>query len=531
MVADIAINGSHNSSITLEKDGQIIAVIELERFLSVKNVGWAKYKPAKIRYELWDELYKYIKNEYGITSFDRLYVLDTTFYSGGIIKEDGEEINEIADFIPHNEKIERLHHESHGYSTFYQSPYEKSLVISFDGGGNDGCFNIYHADRKKGLTLISNIGVDLGGDYSIFGRYLDDIKKEKRERNTWLVYSGKIMGLCAYGKVRKEWLDGFKSFYRVKNDRYKKSHIERIRQFIEPLVGHVFDENVRFSGQLAWDIAATSQKAFEDVFFELTKKEMKQYSGLPICLTGGCALNILLNTRIKNLGKEVFVAPNSSDCGISLGMMLKKIKPKEAFDATYSGIPVLDKHTLSMYSENNAYYPLNDLSKDLVKGKIIGVVRGNSEHGPRALGNRSILCNPLIKEMKDILNSKVKNREWYRPFAPVVRLEAVSEYFEWEGESRWMNFCPKVRKEYVKVLTAITHIDGTARVQTVTKEQNEFLYNLLTDFEKLTGIGVLLNTSFNVDGKPILSTYAEAWKVFTETEMDGLVLENFYFKK
>ena len=133
--------------------------------------------------------------------------------------------------------------------------------------------------------------------------------------------------------------------------------------------------------------------------------------------------------------------------------------------------------------------------------------------------------------MKDILNAKVKHREWYRPFAPVVRLEDVSKYFDWEGDSRWMSFCPTVKEEWREKLGAITHIDNTARVQTVTREENEWLYDLLTEFEKVTGVGILLNTSFNVNRMPILTTCKEAVQVFEATEMDGLVIENEYIKK
>ena len=161
----------------------------------------------------------------------------------------------------------------------------------------------------------------------------------------------------------------------------------------------------------------------------------------------------------------------------------------------------------------------------------MGIARDRMEHGPRALGNRSILCNPSIPEMKDILNEKVKHREYYRPFAPVVRLEDVSEYFEWEGESRWMTFCPKVKKEWRKKLPSITHVDNTARIQTVTQEQNPWLYELLTKFKEKTGVGVLLNTSFNVNGKPILNTIRDAFEILDKSEMDGLVIEDTYIKK
>jgi carbamoyltransferase len=214
-------------------------------------------------------------------------------------------------------------------------------------------------------------------------------------------------------------------------------------------------------------------------------------------------------------------------------MILNHIKPESAIDITYSGIPILDENTLMTYFEDNKSEKLEmkNLVKDLNEGKIVGVVRDNSEHGPRALGNRSILCNPTFPDMKDILNSKVKNREWYRPFAPVCRLEDVSKYFDFEGESRWMSFCPTVKKEWRNKLVSITHVDNTARVQTVTKDQNPWLYDLLTEFEKVSGVGVLLNTSFNVNGKPILSRYSDAINVYKNTKMDCLLLQDFYFKK
>jgi carbamoyltransferase len=210
------------------------------------------------------------------------------------------------------------------------------------------------------------------------------------------------------------------------------------------------------------------------------------------------------------------------------------MKPEKAIDLTYAGIPIMDEDTLYRILESNwKSQPLNIeyLVDFLINGKIAGVVRGNSEHGPRALGNRSIICDPTKPNMKEILNDKVKHREWYRPFAPVVRLEDVSKYFEFEGESRWMGFCPKVREEWRDVLVSITHVDGTARVQTVTREQNEWLYDLLTEFEKKSGVGVLLNTSFNVDGKPILSTYQDALEVYNKTQLDGLVLSDYFIEK
>jgi len=302
--------------------------------------------------------------------------------------------------------------------------------------------------------------------------------------------------------------------------------------------GLIFDIEDRYTGQTAWDIAKTSQIAFENVVMEILTPYLEEYPELPLIVVGGCGLNILFNTMLyEKLDREIFVPPNPNDCGIATGMMLNFIKPDKAVDITYAGIGILDQDTLMSYAEEFGYgdtcYPVSieELVSDLEDGKIVGVVRDTCEHGPRALGNRSILCNPAYPEMKDILNSKVKNREWYRPFAPVCRLEDVSKYFNFEGESRWMSFCPTVKEEWREKLTSITHVDGTARVQTVTKEQNEWLYNLLTKFEEASGVGVLLNTSFNVNGKPILSRYSDAIKVYRETEMDRLLLQDYYFIK
>jgi carbamoyltransferase len=367
----------------------------------------------------------------------------------------------------------------------------------------------------------------------IFAHYLDDIKFEPAISDGNLVYGGKLMGLVSYGKVREEWLNDFIDFY--DSNPSGVDYQEKIDVLGEK-IGVTFDVSERIKGETAWDISATAQRAFEECFLKIAKPYMDEYRGLPICVAGGCGLNIILNTRlVTEFNREIFVGPNPNDCGLSLGMMLSFLKPEKAVDITYSGLPIMDFNLFRYYYHKipylNSVYKLENIAKDIMNGKIIGVMRKGSEHGPRALGNRSILCNPAISDMKDILNMKVKNREWYRPFAPVVRLEDVNKYFEWEGESRWMSFAPVVREEWRETLKSITHIDNTARIQTVTREQNEWLYDLLTLFEKETGVGVLLNTSFNVNGMPILTTINDAMEVLNNTSLDGVIIEDYYIKK
>ena len=521
-MANISFYGSHNASVVLENDGEILTVIEVERFLNVKNAGYGQYLTSYTRPFLIKEILNYINDIYGINEFENCYYSNTDTIEGDVKVH-------YEQFIPAKNFINCLHHLSHAACGFYQTDYEESLIVSFDGGGSDGFFNIYHTPDRDNINLISKLNYDLGFPYMSFGDYLDDIRLEPALNIGNLVYSGKIMGLCSYGKVNNDWLPYFEEYYRQKPDGL--NYIDLLSTLSDQ-TGLIFDRNNRIKSEDGWDVAKTSQIAFENVFMELMTPYLEEYPNIPLIIVGGCGLNILLNTKLKEeLDRDIFVPPNPNDCGIATGMVLLHTKPRTAVDITYAGIPIIDKHKLMTYLESNYSGQLLDINlviDDLVNGKIIGTVRGNSEHGPRALGNRSILCNPTYPNMKDVLNEKVKNREWYRPFAPVCRLEDVSKYFEFEGESRWMQFCPKVREEWREKLISITHIDGTARVQTVTKEQNEWLYNLITEFEKVSGIGVLLNTSFNVNGKPILSSYSDAIEVFRNTQMDRLILDDYY---
>jgi carbamoyltransferase len=523
-MANISFYGSHNAAVAVEENGKLITVIEVERFLSEKNAGYSQYLVSYTRPYLLKHILKYIEDEYGISEYNTCYYLNSDTI------ESGTKVH-YEKLIPAKEYKNCLHHLSHAATGFYQSDYNQALIISFDGGGNDGFFNVYHAKDRNNIELLVKYNVDLGFPYMSFGDYLGDIRKEPALNIGNLVYSGKIMGLCSYGNVNEEWLPHFENYYRKKPDGL--NYVKLLGELSEQ-TGLVFNVQNRLTGQTAWDVAKTSQTAFENIFMEMSKPFLDQFPNLPLIMVGGCALNILLNTKLQRiLDRPVFVPPNPNDCGIAVGMILNHMKPEKAVDVTYAGIPILDKHTLMSHVEERRAKELDieKLTDDLNNGKIVGVVRGTSEHGPRALGNRSIICNPIYPDMKDILNAKVKNREWYRPFAPVCKLEDVSKYFDFDGESRWMGFCPTVKEEWREKLVSITHVDGTARVQTVTEEQNPWLYNLLTEFEKKSGIGVLLNTSFNINGKPILSRYTDALNVYDKTKMDCLLLQDYYFRK
>ncbi|MFW6007784.1 MAG: carbamoyltransferase C-terminal domain-containing protein [archaeon] len=530
----IAINHVHNANITMLYEGKYYN-FQLERYLNIKNADMILNSNGKVFLDNFKiNLLSYIKEINKIWEIPNDF--DICIHEPIISNNSKKIINIIKDVINAKQYISQNHHHSHAANVFYQSPYDKALIFSYDGQGNDGIYNIYIGNKDlKQVTLIKKINEcsSLGLLYKEIGYSLKDIYK-KKALNFYpitLTIAGKLMGLAGYGNVRGEWLEGFNKFY----------HSGSI-EFIRKITGYNLynqssfwqqhnsknNDNIwQLEGQDAYDLAATNQYVFEETFLKYAKPYIEKYSDLPICLAGGCSLNVLLNERLRKMyGNKIFIAPNTNDSGIALGQLLLTHPPDNSINITYTGLPILDIDNLSDYiKEYNAKkVGYKELSKLLKDGKIIGVCQGNSEVGPRALGNRSIICDPSYKNMKDKLN-KIKHREWYRPFAPVVRLDDVNKYFEFDYESEFMSFAPLVREEYREQLSSITHVDNTARVQTVTKKQHKFFYDLLTEFD-----GVLLNTSFNIRGNPILTRIKDALYALDNTTLDYVYIEGYLFE-
>lgn len=522
----ISVYGSHNAAVSMYYKGKYY-VVEVERWANIKNSGLVYYNAIQNPQIVFDEI--------------SAWLLSHT---------EGEDVDAFlvgyADTITPKFNYKKLvrydHHTAHAATAFYQSPYNEMLIFTFDGGGDGAFFNVYNATRQDGIKLIKAFKQDLGFPYMVLAQVLDDIKKEDLSIGN-LVYAGKLMGLCAYGKVREEWIPAFDEFY----DKFNysgESYIggsEVMKAAMEKLFSSIgvkdYKHNIsRYKDQLAWDIAATSQQAFENQFYKHANEFLEAQPDMPVGLSGGCALNVLLNTKLAYQRKgKLYVPPNTNDCGISIGGILWYLKPQGQVDLTYSGLPILDKHLVTKYVDELGLtvcdsVTVPELAGYISEGYIIGIIQGNSEHGSRALGNRSIICAPS-GNMKDTINQKVKKREWYRPFAPIVKFENVSKYFNFEYESRHMTYAAPVREEWRSKIPAVTHQDNTGRLQTVRREQNVLLYDLVTEFEKLTGYGVLLNTSFNINGKPILTTLADAFKLLKESSLDAVFYNNkIYFK-
>ena len=251
-----------------------------------------------------------------------------------------------------------------------------------------------------------------------------------------------------------------------------------------------------------------------------------------ILLVGGCSLNIKLNTEVYlRTKKEVFISPVSGDCGISLGASMSDIDLNkfEPFNNSFIGLKC--SYAILPYIEKYNPRKINsiELAEKLAKGKIIATIVGRIEAGPRSLGNRSLLANPLQKGIKDKLN-EIKEREFFRPIAPIVTDKMQNVYFEKVPASKYMSFAPKIKSEFKTSLSEIVHYDGTCRIQTVTKE-DAFIYELINDFGKLTGTEILINTSFNVKGKPIVNNLIDAFKLLETTTIDGLYIDSLFFEK
>ncbi|MBK8329345.1 MAG: hypothetical protein IPL09_07720 [Bacteroidetes bacterium] len=309
---------------------------------------------------------------------------------------------------------------------------------------------------------------------------------------------------------------------------------EKIKETLKSLLEELkvtFDHNLKVDKQSARNILQTSQKVFEDLFFE-NANEIYNNEFKRILLVGGCSLNIKLNSEIyKRTQKDVFVSPVSGDCGISIGASISDVDLNkfEPFKNAFIGLKYTDDITHYIEKYNSKQVTIKEIAKELANGKIIATIVDRIEAGARSLGNRSLLANPLQKGIKDKLN-RIKEREFFRPVAPIITDKMQNVYFEKVPFSRYMSFSPKIKSEYKTSLSEIVHYDGTCRIQTATKEDG-FIYELINNFGKITGTEILINTSFNVKGKPIINNVSDAFKLFETSDIDFLYINGRIFEK
>ena len=390
------------------------------------------------------------------------------------------------------------HHQSHAAYAYLLSEYKQSDILAIDGRGWK--YNCIFVDKNKNI-------IDLSKEMNI-GILWNFVAKELGFGN---LGASKVMGLAAYGAYREDIhmiLDGYWN-----NDKQWKQKFKEVQEKI------VLQEKIKQSG-VKCDIARTLQFATEEKIRDHVYP-LKTCDN--ICVAGGVAYNGYINEMLYENWSSVYVPPAAGDEGQSIGTYMH---------ANY----VLNKeiHKPSVYAGKEYNYEggkkvnLKEVAQAIADGKIIGWFQGKSESGHRALGNRSILADPRNPNIKDIINKEIKIREDFRPFAPSVLEEHYDKWFDTPEPSPYMSRIVKVKKP--KDVPGITHVDGTARIQTVNKEQNQKYYDLINEFYKITGVPMLLNTSFNCR-EPIVETPREAINTFNNTELDMVVINGRYLSK
>lgn len=552
----LGINLGHDRSVAIVADGEIKVAIQQERLdRSKHSLGYLnQFMGDNTKIQLpWESIH-YCLNELGI-DFDQLTSITAnmpgTDYSEDILKN----------ALPQNtvEKIRVIpsHHLSHAYSAFWPSGFEESLVLAIDATGSTHnhkteSYSLYTA-KGNSIKLMHSETIDSHlAELSTLGFLYEYITK-KADFTTRLSEvlevpeAGKLMGLASYGTHQKNWNEWFtstKGSLHIDVPSYDIFlEVEALTKLYDQGKGKAYLRP--YIVDLAWKI----QEELEKVMVHIVQTAVEQTGIKKLCLAGGVGLNSVSNYKILQSLKleDIFIFPAAGDCGIAAGNALwaydqyekdaKRVPMNHAFlGRSYSDNEI--QNALIEYDQEIVFTKLSDTelieksARKLAEGSIIARHEGGCEFGPRALGHRSIIVDPTLKRMKDILNARVKFRESFRPFAPVVPEDISEEIFELETHSPFMLLVANVKKEFHDVLPAITHNDGTGRVQTVNKDHNPFFYELAYQLKAhRNGPAVLLNTSFNVAGQPIVETPQESISTFLSTDIDYLMVDNYWISK
>ena len=452
------------------------------------------------------------------------------------------------------------HHLSHACSAFFVSPFDEAIIFISDGEGNviDNHLEPDHwANRNERISYY----LGQGNHLSFLGRDADGIGDLGLGNGydyilTWIGFNlyqdaGKVMALAAYGET-----DAFEGahIFTYENGIIKcllePIHTNMslsVRRLIARYTGKEIGicKSTSLLNQIQKNIARLVQDDLEQILIKKTNDLVKETNVDKLCIAGGVGLNCVANSALldKSSAKTIFIPPVPGDSGQCLGnalygyhVLLKKPRIQIMTNAYYG--KEYSNHDIEIALKSHAffnYYQPDDIfltTAELISQKhVIGWFQSRSEFGPRALGNRSILGDPRFVCMKDLLNLRVKHREQFRPFAPSVLIDKVNDYFEIDTPSPFMQFAPRVKPDKLPIIPAVVHIDGTARVQTVSFQDNPKFYNLILQFELLTGVPVLLNTSFNIAGEPIVESPEDALQCFNSTEIDFLVINDFLISK
>ncbi len=584
----------HDSAAALIKDGKIVAAAQEERFtrkkhdpdFPVKSILYCLkeagiqlkdvdsivfYEKPLLKFERLLETYIHFAPK-GFVSFAKampVWLKEKLFLKKVIRKELSKVFDIKESLLP--KLLFTEHHQSHAASAFYPSPFSEAAVLCLDGVGEWATTSAWLGKDNQVRSLWQiDFPHSLGMLYSAFTYYVG-----------FKVNSGeyKLMGLAPYGEPKYTKLI-YDNLLKLKEDGTYQLNLEffnyptgltMITDKFSALFGQPPRRPESPLSQFHMDIARSIQAVTEDIVLAIARSVHKETGQKNLCLAGGVALNCVANGRILREGpfENIWIQPAAGDAGGAIGAALctwyeyygnKRTEFKDEMQGAFLG-PKFSDQEIENYldSVGATYTKLSDsalyesLASALSKNAVVGWFQGRMEFGPRALGGRSIIGDPRSTSMQATMNLKIKFRESFRPFAPATLAEDVSDYFELDQKapSPYMLLCAPVKKSLRKEMTkeqsslfgieklniprstlpAITHVDYSARVQTVDENANPRFYRLLSEFKKQTGCAVLVNTSFNVRGEPIVCSPEDAYKCFMRTEMDILVLENFILSK
>lgn len=549
----------HDAAACLVIDGVVVAAAAEERFTRVKHdnnfpdqairfcLSWANITSADIDVVVFYEkpIVKFdrmLRQHFAHFPTSRKIFIDTI---GSWFDRKLQVPKTLKKTIGYTGPVRYIpHHLSHGASAYYLSGFDRAAIVTIDGVGE-------WATTTMGVGHSGNIVVDreirfphsLGLLYSAMTSYLGFEVNDAEY---------KVMGLAAYGDPKPFrpqmdelvtiFLDGsyklnLKYFDYVRTDRMYNRHLEEL--FVHPARKPESPMTKPYE-----DIAASLQEKLETSVFHLLTAVHKRYKTDNLCLSGGVALNSVMNGKIlkQTPFKKLYIPPDPGDGGGAMGAALAMSHSRDKSFSPYLGPSFPDEQIEDVLQRNGLSYTrldqkaLVECTADLLtQEKIIGWFQGRMEWGPRALGNRSILASAARPEMRDIINSKVKHRELFRPFAPVVLARHVKEYFVTDSpvpiSAKYMLFVYPFRPKGKREVPAVVHVDGTGRLQTLERTDNPLYYDLIETYAKKTGVPIIINTSFNVRGEPIVCTPLDAVHCFLKTDIDYLVIGSFLIKK
>ena len=556
----------HDSAAALLKDGKVVAAVEEERFSRIKfdddfpknAIGWclnqegitaeqidcvAFYDKPILKFERLLDNYLAVAPK-GLYSF--LDVIPKWIHKRLWIK------SQISKTLKNfkGKIIFPEHHLSHAAHAFFTSPFNEAAILTVDGVGEWSTTTFGSAyDTKIVLTNDIRWPHSVGLFYSAFTYFLG-FKVNEGEY--------KLMGLSSYGKpkyydkIMDELIDVKTDGSIHLNMKYFSFTYDKVmtNKNFSDLFGIPPRNHDSKTEQIHYDIGASAQLVLEEILLKMVNHVYEKTKTNNLCLGGGVALNGVANYRILKEGpfENIHIPPSPGDAGSAIGAAQFSYYYYEKNKITIQNIAELTKNNIyvgpeyandkikSFLDKNNINYDffenhilLSKTAKLISEGNIVGWYQGRMEWGPRALGNRSILADPRNPEMKNILNEKIKHRESFRPFAPSILEEFVSEFFELDIPSPYMLLVAKVKKP--EIIPAVTHIDGTGRLQSVSKDVNLLYHNLINEFYKITGVPAIINTSMNVMGEPIVNTPDHAYKMILKTDMDFLVMGNYMISK